>query len=112
MYNSTERKKFNMNIIIDVTIKLLLIFSTQITILKIVNYKIRFSWNELIGIIILCCAEPLVEIFNYKINFFISTIFLMFLESCVAMIITKNNIGYNIFLTIIGLAFSYVIYFI
>ena len=102
----------NFNIIIDIVIKLLLIYSTQITILKILNIKKYFSKDKILGYIILLLLEPFVELINHKINFFCSTIFLIFIISCVSTGITKKNIGYNIFLTIISLAFSYVIYFI
>ena len=104
---------FNLaNIVVDVSIKLLLIFSTQIIILKILNDNKYFTLNKIFGYIILIMLEPLIELVNYKTNFFSSTVFLIFVISCVSTVITKKKLGYSIFLTVISLAISYVIYFV
>ena len=104
---------FNLaNIVVDVSIKLLLIFSTQIIILKILNDNKYFTLNKIFGYIILIILEPVVEWVNYKTNFFSSTVFLIFAISCVSTVMTKKKLGYSIFLTVISLAISYVIYFV
>ncbi len=97
---------------IDLIRKVVIIFLSQITILKVMGDKKFFELRKIISYIGLIAIVPIVLIVKYKVNFFNSTLILILLMSFISRYMTRKSVIYNIFLVISSLAFNYTIYFI
>lgn len=102
----------NTKVIMECIEKVLIIFFTQMTVLKILNKNNIFSRKKPIGYISLILISTIVQFINYKVNFFSGILMLIFLVSCISTVITKRNLGTNIVLVTISLALNYAILFI
>ena len=102
----------NTKVIMECIEKVLIIFFTQMTVLKILNENNIFSRKKPIGYISLILISTIVQFINYKVNFFSGILMLIFLVSCISTVITKRNLGTNIVLVTISLALNYAILFI
>ena len=80
------------------------IFAVQMTVFKILNYKVKFSLKNVFGCLSLVLLCFVVQILNSKIDFLYRMIILIFLQSCISTVLTKRNLGTNIVLVTISLA--------
>lgn len=87
------------------------IFAVQMTVFKILNYKVKFSLKNVFGCLSLVLLCFVVQILNSKIDFLYRMIILIFLQSCISTVLTKRNLGTNIVLVTISLALNYAILF-
>ena len=87
------------------------IFAVQMTVFKILNYKVKFSLKNVFGCLSLVLLCFVVQILNSKIDFLYRMIILIFLQSCISTVLTKRNLGTNIDLVKISLALNYAILF-
>ena len=101
----------NTKVIMECIEKVLIIFFTQMTVLKILNKNNIFSRKKPIGYISPILISTIVQFINYKVNFFSGILMLIFLVSCISTVITKRNLGTNIVLVTISLALNYAILF-
>ena len=87
------------------------IFAVQMTVFKILNYKVKFSLKNVFGCLSLVLLCFVVQILNSKIDFLYRMIILIFLQSCISTVLTKRNLETNIVLVTISSALNYAILF-